>query len=92
MINTRFESLFLSRYINPTTKTNPIFFQESYSNGVMDSATKKIEVNKNAHLKGRRRFMADFRDLEEECKEGFASCRLRVRSAFVSHRLISGCS
>ncbi len=45
----------------------------------MDSAAKTINSAKNAHLKGRRRFMADLRDLVEECKEGFASYELRVR-------------
>ncbi|XP_006456406.1 hypothetical protein AGABI2DRAFT_77738 [Agaricus bisporus var. bisporus H97] len=35
-------------------------------------------TNKNAHLKGRKRFMADFHDLKEECGDGFTSCGLRV--------------
>ncbi|KAJ3560459.1 hypothetical protein NP233_g10827 [Leucocoprinus birnbaumii] len=45
----------------------------------VDSASKKLDANKNAHLKGRRRFKADFADAEEECKEGFASCRLQIK-------------
>lgn len=47
----------------------------------MDAATKTIDTNKNAHLKGRRRFMADFRDVEDECKEGFAAYGLHIKSA-----------
>lgn len=45
----------------------------------MNSAKKTTDLAKNAHLKGRRRFTADFRDLDEECKEGFASYGLRVK-------------
>ncbi|KXN88395.1 hypothetical protein AN958_07377 [Leucoagaricus sp. SymC.cos] len=45
----------------------------------MDSASKKIDATKNAHLKGRRRFMADFADVKEECNEGFMSCHLSIK-------------
>ncbi|KAF9443862.1 hypothetical protein P691DRAFT_712655, partial [Macrolepiota fuliginosa MF-IS2] len=53
---------------------------DSAPNNHMDSASKRIDTSKNAHLKGRRRFMADFRDLEEECKlEGFYAYGVRVK-------------
>lgn len=44
----------------------------------------KAGTSKNAHLKGRKRFVADLHDLEDECRDGFVSCRLRILSKSVS--------
>jgi len=46
---------------------------------------------KNAHLKGRRRYKADLDDLKEECKAGFMSQGLLVKSRSLRDRVFHHC-
>lgn len=41
------------------------------------------DVNKNAHLKGRRRFKADLQDLEVLCAAEYEAHGLRLKSACI---------
>jgi ubiquitin-conjugating enzyme E2 Q len=57
-------------------------------------ATAKTRVDKNTHLKGRRRFKADLDDMIEETKVGFGyfgfmvkSTRLQMSSSFIVEKI-----
>jgi ubiquitin-conjugating enzyme E2 Q len=41
------------------------------------------DVNKNSHLKGRRRFKADLQDLEVLCAAEYEAHGLRLKSAYI---------
>ena len=46
------------------------------------------DPDKNAHLKGRRRFTADLSDIQEACAGGFVVTGLMLKSTFSSPNVI----